>query len=378
MKKLFFSTIVTALLAVGTLTTSCSKSDDSSTPAKVTEIEGANYSVIACSNVNATFSIDVAGVDAQANVKEAAFMDLTDKTVKVTAQYTGTDAADYLNATQTATVQFSEKTTSTALTFTFVKKSTTTKTQAEVEANGAALSNDDKTIAIVTMSIEKGTTVTNGVTGDFSVTVYQKASSALDAADLVVNKEVTADVYTINCQPDGAIFSEPVSLNVEYGTLFAGKTVKLANGSEEVTAIVGDDGMATFKVSHFSDWRVLLNPYIKDEETSWETISTKNVNAVAGKNTISYERYVGVEHNLTGYAAMAANYVLGQYGMQLKKKVSETFSFTATRAGEVKVTVTQKKTTFTFDYQGTYFKGTLWGEVSYKVEMSGHSGGGGQ
>lgn len=385
MKKFKFLTVAAALLAVGTLVTSCWRSDDPSTPAKVTKIEGAKYSVIANSNVNATFSIDVTGVNAQANVKNAAFKDLTAKTVKVTAQYTGADAADYVNATQTSIVEFSEKTTSTALTFTFVKKSTTTKTQAEAEANGATLTNDDNTVATATMTVEKGTTVTNDVTGDFSITVYQEEPAVVDAADLVVNKTLTANVYTINCQPDGAVFSEPVSLTVDYGTLFAGATVKLVNGSEEVTAIVGDDGMATFKVNHFSDWKVVLEPYIEDKVTSTETLATLTINAVAGDNTFIYDRYVGVEHDLKGRSALAANVLLDLFGVQLKTTVNEKASFTANGAGEAKVTVTQKKTVFSLNYENMVrFKGTLWEEVSYKVEMNGevvaigHSGGIGQ
>lgn len=255
--------------------------------------------------------------------------------------------------------------------------------QSEVAANGATLVNDDKTVAAVAMELEPGTTVTNGVTGPFRLSAFKSPSTLSEDEDLSLNRGVKKTLFSMDCQPDGAQFSKNVGLAVDFGTLLAGKTVELLNGDEKVTATVGADGKATFKVGHFSVWRVEFMAYVKSIEDVNETIATVNVDAVAGTNTFSYKKNVGVEHTLTGALGDYANSLLGSYGVGLSDKVEETASFEATGAGAAKVTVTQKKTVYTFDYEGIAFSATLWGDVTYNVEISseskgGHSGGSGK
>lgn len=382
MKRLKLLIFATALMAVGTLATSCMSVDDPVVPSQVSKVNGAKYSIVATSNVDVIFSIDVAGAADQINVKKANFKNLTAKNVKVTAKYTGANFADYVNATQTVDVNFSKGTTA-VVNFAFVKKSTTTVSQSEVAANGATLVNDDKAVAAVAMELEPGTTVTNGVTGPFRLSAFKSPSTLSEDEDLSLNRGVKKTLFSMDCQPDGAQFSKNVGLTVDFGTLLAGKTVELLNGDEKVTATVGADGKATFKVGHFSEWRVEFMAYVKSVEDVTETIATVNVDAVAGTNTFSYKKNVGVEHTLTGALGDYANSVLGSYGVGLSDKVEETASFEATGAGAAKVTVTQKKTVYTFDYEGITFSATLWGDVSYNVEISseskgGHSGGSGK
>ena len=171
---------------------------------------------------------------------------------------------------------------------------------------------------------------------------------------------------------------------MNYGKKLAGKTVTLKNGTDEVSATVDNDGKAEFGVGHFSDWEAILDPYITDKETTAETIATLTVNAVAGTNEFTYKRYVGVEHDLDGALATYVNSLLGDYGVELKGQVDETASFEATGTGVAKVTVTQDKTVYTFDYYGLKFQAARWGSVAYKIEINGettnggHSGGAGK
>lgn len=379
MKKISFLTLMAVCFAAGLLTTSCKDSDDSASDAKVVSVAVDKYSVFAASNLDATFSIDVAGVDAQKNVKEAAFTDLTASTITLTAKYTGADVADYVNPIQTAVIKFSKKTTSASILFTFVKKSKTTKTQVEAETKGVTLTNDDQTVGTATMTVDAGTTVTNGTSGDYAITVYKEDVTVVTAEDMAVGKDLSSNIYTVNCQPDGAEFSQPVSLTLDYGKVLTGKTVSLINGPEEVTATVDAKGLATFQVNHFSDWVAILKASIVSKETSLETIATLEVNAVAGKNSFEYKKNVGVEHTLTGFLASYVYDLLGE----LKTEVMETSSFEASGSGTAKVTVSQSKTTYAFDYQGLKFTATRWDNVDFSVEMngssktSGHSGGAG-
>jgi len=383
MKNLKFLTIATALLAVGTFTTSCMRSDDPVVSSEVTKVNGAKYSIIATSNVDATFSVDIEGVGAQAGVKSASFDNLTATTVNVTAKYTGDDAANYINATQTVSVKFSDKTTTAAINFAFVKKSTNTVKASDATDNGANITNDDKSIADATMIVSKGTTITNGVQGDFGLTAYKAPVSLSGDEAITADKDFSVKVVSLDCQPDGAVFSEKVSLFVDYGTVLAGKTVKLLNGTEEVTATVKEDGKAEFKVGHFSTWEADFAAHVSSKEIASETIATLTVNAVAGTNKFSYKKNVGVKHNLNGVLAVYVNSLLGSFGIDLEGQVEETASFEATGAGVTKITVTQDKTTYTFDYNGVKFQAVHWGSVAYKVEINGettnggHSGGSG-
>ena len=384
MKNFKFLILATAVLAVGSLTSSCVRSDDPVVSSEVTKVNGAKYSIIANSNLNATFSVDVDGVDAQANVKSASFNDLTAKTVKVTAKYTGSDAADYVNATQTVSVKFSSKTTTAALNFTFVKKSTTTVSQDDAKANGATLTNDDKSVTAASMKLPVGIEVTNGVQGAFGLTAYKAPMNLSEDEDLTVNQSFSVKVVSLNCQPDGAAFNKNVSLVVDYGKKLAGKTVTLKNGTDEVSATVGNDGKAEFGVGHFSDWEDDFAAFITGKEVTTETIATVDVKAVAGTNEFTYKKNVGIQHDLDGILAVYVNSLLGYFGVELNGQVDETASFEATGAGDAKVTVSQDKTVYTFDYNGIKFQAARWGSVAYKVEINGettnggHSGGAGK
>ena len=187
------------MFAVGTLTTSCFNldnpiniSDDPVINSKVKNISGEKFAILATSNLNATFSVDVTGIDAQTNVTSATFKNLTANTVKITAKYTGADAADYVNASQTVTVNFSDKTTSAALRFIFVKKSFTSVSQATAHADGANLTNDDRSVATAIMHIESGTDVSNGKQGDFSITVSANVSDKKEAGEAIATMKIDA------------------------------------------------------------------------------------------------------------------------------------------------------------------------------------------
>lgn len=379
MKKSKFLIFATALFAVGTLTTSCFSSDDPVVSAKVTKINGAKYSIVASSNLNATFSVDVDGVGAQADVKTAYFTGLDSKTVKITAKYTGADAADYVNTTQTTTVKFSELNTSAAVMFTFVKKSTTKASQADVEANGAILTNDDQTVGKAIMTLSVGTQVTNSVSGDYSISVYTDGVVLMKADDISAGTELPLAVCYLDCQPNGANLSIPAQITFDYGTALAGATVKMELGSLSVSAVVGADGKATFDISTLGIWQLLLNAKVEAIKSTTESVTSLKVNTVSGTNTFTYTKNVGVETTLTGFLAL---YVEGVFG-NLKSQVEETASFDTDGVGIANVTVTQQKKVYTLSYGGKSFDVIVWGPVAYKVEMNGetsqagHSGGSG-
>ena len=362
------------MFAVGTLTTSCFNldnpiniSDDPVINSKVKNISGEKFAILATSNLNATFSVDVAGVDAQTNVTSATFKNLTANTVKITVKYTGADAADYVNASQTVTVNFSDKTTSAALRFVFVKKSFTSVSQATAHADGANLTNDDRSVATAIMHIESGTDVSNAKQGDFSITVSANVSDKKEAGEISVNSMLPAVVYSLFCEPEGAILNQKVFITLDFGTMLAGETVSLVSGSQTVNTVVGTDGKATFEISQFDLWDVVFSAKAEAIESASETIATMKIDAVKCVNNFSYLKNVGIENDLNGYLALYAKNLFGE----LKTQIEETGSFETDGTGTATITVIQNKKIYTLSYGSVNFKVTVWGNVRYKVEFNG-------
>jgi hypothetical protein len=393
MRKMKFFSVSAALFAVGMLVTSCWTSDDPVSPGGsgssespkttvVTDIDGAKYSVKATSNLAAKYTISSS--DEVINGTSATFGDIEASSVTVTVEYTGADAAEYVNAKQTAKVDFSSETPSASLNFVFVKTSDPVSQAAA--KSGTPVKNTD--ISVTKASIEGLEGIGDiGVTGDFSITVYKKATGAENTEDITKGKKFDLGGYVLNCQPDGAVFGTPVTLKVFVGTGLNGMTLKIKNGSETVSGTVDAEGYASFAVSHFSDW-VLSFPFevLEDPATSTDLIKSLTVNAVTGENLFSYTKKVGFDIELLeGDAELfpfVVNMAKGVFG-DLASSLDEDASFTVEGAGVADISVFQDKRLYKLSYEGFVFNVTRYENVAYTITINGvtkteHSGGSGK
>lgn len=391
----FFS-VSAALFAVGMLVTSCWTSDDPVSPggsgsgsspktAVVTDIDGAKYSVKVASNLPATFTIDATATsEVAADNKSATFSEIEASSVKVTVTYTGADAADYVNATQTAKVDFSKETTSASLDFVFVKKSESVAQATAI--GGDPVVNTDKSVTTASITVPAGTTIT-GTTKDFSITAYKLPASAVKTDDIKEGKTFDVGGYILNCQPSGATFSTPVTVKVYVGTGLAGMTLSIKNGDDTVSGTVGSDGYASFAVSHFSDWWLKLPLKTLSEPTSFSELipPIQTINAVSGENKFSYTKKIGFDVDLVQGNAKAFQFICdvlqSLYG-DFSSSLTEEASFTVDGAGIANISVFQNKSKVKMsDLNDMFiFNVTYYDHVEYNISVSGttHSGGSGK
>ena len=395
MRKMKFFSVSAALFAVGMLVTSCFTSDDpvsgggsgsgsSESPKTtvVTDIDGAKYSVKATSNLAAKYTISSS--DEVINGTSATFGDIEASSVTVTVEYTGADAAEYVNAQQTAKVDFSDLTPSASLNFVFVKASDPVAQATAI--GGAPVVNTDQSVTKASITVPAGVVV-SGTTEDFSITAYKLAAGAEKTEDVTKGTKFDLGGYVLNCQPDGATFSSPVTLKVFVGTGLAGMTLKIKNGSETVSGTVDSEGFASFAVSHFSDW-VLTFPFevVDDPITSSDLIKSLSVNAVTGENSFSYTKKVGFDIDLlegdAEYFQFVVDMAKSVFG-DLSSSLDEEASFTVEGAGVADISVYQDKRVYKLSYEGFIFNVTRYENVAYTITINGvtktvHSGGSGK
>lgn len=383
MRKIKFLGVLAALFAVSISLTSCNRSDDPVGKDKVTDIKTPKSSVLATSNVSAKYSIDAAATsDFAADGKKAIFRDIESSSVKITAEYTGADADKYVNAKQTATVNFSSKPYGVPIDFVFVEKSV--PVAQAVAIGGAPVVNKDQAVTVASITVPEGTTV-SGSTEGFAITAYKTPANILTA--IAKGDKVKAGGYVLSCQPDGAKFDKPVTLKVFVGKGLAGLPLTLESGNESVEGKVDADGTVSFKVSHFSDWILKLPLKTLSEPTSFSDLipPIQTINAVSGENKFSYTKKIGFDVDLVQGNAKAFQFICDVlqsiYG-DFNSSLTEEASFTVDGAGIANVSVFQNKSKVKMsDLDDMFiFDVTHYDHVDYQIMINGtaHSGGSGK
>lgn len=383
MRKIKFLGVLAALFAVSISLTSCNRSDDPVGKDKVTDIKTPKSSVLATSNVSAKYSIDAAATsDFAADGKKAIFRDIESSSVKITAEYTGADADQYVNAKQTATVNFSSKPYGVPIVFVFVEKSV--PVAQAVAIGGAPVVNKDQAVTVASITVPEGTTV-SGSTEGFAITAYKTPANILTA--IAKGDKVKAGGYVLSCQPDGAKFDKPVTLKVFVGKGLAGLPLTLESGNESVEGKVDADGTVSFKVSHFSDWILKLPLKTLSEPTSFSDLipPIQTINAVSGENKFSYTKKIGFDVDLVQGNAKAFQFICDVlqsiYG-DFNSSLTEEASFTVDGAGIANVSVFQNKSKVKMsDLDDMFiFDVTHYDHVDYQIMINGtaHSGGSGK
>ena len=383
MGKIKFLGLLAALFAVSISLTSCHRSDDPVGKDKVTGIKTPKSSVLATSNVSAKYSIDAAATsDFAADGKKAIFRDIESSSVKITAEYTGADADKYVNAKQTATVNFSSKPYGVPIDFVFVEKSV--PVAQAVAIGGAPVVNKDQAVTVASITVPEGTKV-SGSTEGFAITAYKTPANIL--ADIAKGDKVKAGGYVLSCQPDGAKFDKPVTLKVFVGKGLAGLPLTLESGNESVEGKVDADGTVSFKVSHFSDWILKLPLKTLSEPTSFSDLipPIQTINAVSGENKFSYTKKIGFDVDLVQGNAKAFQFICDVlqsiYG-DFNSSLTEEASFTVDGAGIANVSVFQNKSKVKMsDLDDMFiFDVTRYEGVDYQIMINGvaHSGGSGK
>jgi hypothetical protein len=384
MKKMKFISVAAAMFAACAMLSSCwgGSSDDPVSPSgsgDVAKVAAETFSIIASSNKDVTFTIDVPADTKIIDKKNATFSNIStvNTLVKITAKMV--DATGYVNPTQVAFINLSSATPSVNVSFDFAEKSSDTKTQDFIKTSptDVTIESDKSTVKGTSMIIPAGTTVIKGNTTDeFSVTAYKAAPETVTSDAITIGLPLPTDpkVMVLSCTPSGAEFSDEVTLRVFVGTELAGQTLAIENNGDKVTEKVGADGYIEFKVDHFSLWSVLFTPFVTKVTTGSVTaLNVTNYPVAEGVNTYSYTKNVGVQSTATGLIGL---FISNSFGDE-ETTIVEEGSFLATEAGTATINVVQNYTTYTFGLGEniTLFSLTVWdGTVSTVSIVGGGSG----
>lgn len=372
MKKFKFLSAMAALLVAGAMV-SCTSSDDPVIKPIVTGLTTGEitYKVTVTSNVETKFTFNgetKTGKTAEFEVNASNYK------AALTAKAEPVDPA-YSLGEKNAKVAFSTEKQTALVEFNFVKPSTEKKSQAEMIA-GATVANDaenQKAAGVpVTISVPEGTVITGNTTDPFSVTAYQVPASQ-ETAEIKKNQAVSADIYTFDCKPDGAVFDKELTLKVNLGKEAAGLMVAV----NDVNYIVDNDGFVEIKAKHFSTITITILGKIVSFTDGKKTISSNSIDLNAGENVFSYKMNKGIETSETGVGLIYLSSVFGDVHMDV---VEETGSFNSTAAGKATLTVEQKYIDVTVQSNTRTFSARVWGEVVAMITPTdgpSHSGGAG-
>ena len=372
MKKFKFLSAMAALLVAGAMV-SCTSSDD---PVIKPIISGLTtgeitYKVTVTSNVETKFTFNgetKTGKTAEFEVNASNYK------AALTAKAEPVDPA-YSLGEKNAKVAFSTEKQTALVEFNFVKPSTEKKSQAEMTAGGTVANdaeNQKATGVDVAVSVPEGTVITGNTTDPFSVTAYQEPASQ-ETAEIKKNQAVSADIYTFDCKPDGAVFDKELTLKVNLGKEAAGLEVAV-NG---VNYIVDNDGFVEFKAKHFSTYTITILGKIVTLTESTKLLSSSDIDLKAGDNEFTYTMNKGI---VTSAKGAALKFLTSFLGNVQEEVVEETGSFNSTAAGKATLKIEQKYLDVTVQSNKKTFSARVWGEVVATVtpaEGEAHSGGAG-
>ena len=382
MKQLKFVTMSAALFAATTLMSSCFRTDD---PVKYADIKVAaeTYSIIASSNAEVTYTIDVPATETvSSDKKEISFTDIDtkNKIVKVTATLVNPEG--YVKSTQTAEITFSSVSSSVSIAFNFTQRSTETATPKDVENSTTdVVLNANLSDIKTTMTIPAGTVVFEGdVPGDYSITTYHPAPNLVDMSELRVGHKIRIDArngeFTMNGTPQVAAFTNSITLTIEVGKELAGESFTVINSfGDTMTSTVDANGFVSFVVDDISSWGGVFETTVTKMEKGTVTLLDKsNVSLEAGNNTYKYTKNVGIETDLTGFLL---SYFKSKFGNTLTKLETEGTIRSSNARSKANIKVIQKYTDVTLSYGNVLFTVRVWGTAETTVTVDGHSGGNG-
>jgi hypothetical protein len=370
MKKFKFLSAMAALLVAGAMV-SCTSSDD---PVIKPIISGLTtgeitYKVTVTSNVETKFTFNgetKTGKTAEFEVNASNYK------AALTAKAEPVDPA-YSLGEKNAKVAFSTEKQTALVEFNFVKPSTEKKSQAEMTAGGTVANDAENQKASginVTISAPEGTVITGNTTDPFSVTAYQLPASQ-ETAEIKKNQAVSADIYTFDCKPDGAVFDKELTLKANLGKEAAGMQVAV-NG---VPYIVDNDGFVEFKAKHFSTYTLTILGTVVTYTPGKKQISSSTIELKTGENEFKYNMYQGMETSETGAPLSLLVSILGEPQVEV---VEGTGSFNSTAAGTATLTIEQEYLDVTVQSNTETCSARVWGEAVATVTPAdgrSHSGG---
>lgn len=361
MKKIKFLLGAIALMAGTGLLSSCFSDPNVGIPPEMTTTVDNGYTVTVNTNVAAQLTYNGSAVS-------QTFSPTADGTLTVSANgYVAQTIPVHLGATKIITIDV-----------TLIKTPTSTVKVDDTNASSSdvTIGNSAENVSQVGQAsiVIPGNATTSGVAGTsaYGIGVYNVTGTA--TADPFEGQDINADIMSAVCEPSGATFDTPVTITVSAPNA-AGMEFTCRNGNETVATDVQSNTVSA-AVSHFSEWKFVLNARVLSVSTSQETIFDASILAEAGNNQVRYMAYTGVSSSLSGVAEM---FLLSQFGSKVKR-VERVGNLNAAAKGSAHIRITQEKKTVTYQSGNVIFTATIYGGVTMELvdatyDTTGHSGG---
>lgn len=265
-------------------------------------------------------------------------------------------------------------------------KKPTIEVSQEDMMNGKIVTNDaenrEMTGVLASIAVPSTTTITGNTTSPFSISTFvpTESSNIVTRGD----DDGAAGVLVMRCAADGAKFSEPVVVTLD---IPESDGLDLACVSEDGTEVYempeAGNGKRLVRLSHFSDWTVVMRATATDVVTRATTyqyeITTKTVSVKQGDNTISYQSKTGAVWTGGTKNTTVTNYLknkVGKYVVTTKTKVVEA-SGDGTYTYRVKQAYLDKTyTSGSAKFTARVYYGAEVEDEDLNIPQGGHSGGG--
>ena len=236
---------------------------------------------------------------------------------------------------------------------------------ATAEAPGAApVSNGDANAADndgVTADFSVAGNSNTGTTGDYSITVFTPTEVETDIEEVKKNEQIEEPVLALDCRPDGAVFENPITVNVN---IPESEGFNLGcydeNDNETTSSHTGDK--LQIQLTHFSIWDIVLKAELTDMK---ETVKENVYSGDASKGSISYNFKFGFDNNAK--SPLIIKYLKKLFGVAVKD-VNKTVTFKKVE-GKAKLTVKQKVTTYNFTSGSHTFNVNVYGKVTESLSI---------
>jgi hypothetical protein len=365
MKKIVL--LFSAIAMLGTMNSCCSSNE---TPNVSPVVVDETRTLVVTTNTPADLTYNGQTVS---NVTIATFEKVAAQgSLKITPR-----SSDYYDQEEMA-IDFYDKLTL-AVDVQLVKKPTIEVSQADAKS-GTVITNDvenqQDTETEASITVPSTTEITGNTTDPFSITTFVPAETVLESTEK--DKEVEANVLVIRCTPDGAEFSEPVTVNLGIANS-TGFDIECVSEDGSETLPMTDLGNDRWQVNipHFSDWFNYLKAIVTETSEGVETSSGSSA-IIAGDNSITYKVKAGAVEVTALHCPLVTTFLKKKFGSYFETTKNATFTSDASGTATWRLTQPYKDVTLRSNIM--VFTARVYGEPTFEITgtqsgQGGHSGG---
>lgn len=238
---------------------------------------------------------------------------------------------------------------------------------------------DDESGAPAAVTAELVVPADAGNTGNtadpYSITVFTPSSAENKAVSL--NQPIEDAVLGLDCRPDGAVFTNPVKVNlyIPGSDNLNIRIINHDNKNEKITfERIGGNNVSIF-LKHFSIYDIMMIAEVVSVENNDEVIYDNTFDVAAGPHQVDYSRKLGYVADYTA-KTLIGKFLDNTFGVPMFVQESH-YNFNAPAPGKAHVTLKQTVRTFNFRSQReddptkyTDFKVVVYGKTTPSVELT--------